>query len=575
MRLLKLFLLFSIFTTPVLAKELAPIWQAQKRLSTDKRAWVTIAIEDGWANGKFESETVRAPLKNGNVDLEFSKGKFKGLYDEKLQTLHGHWVQPPTGRFINTPFATPITFKNTAHGFIGDVEILQESLTLYMLLGEKDEKGIKVKFINPELNGGRFFKFARLQIDGDKAVLLAQMRWQDKPGPLAKGSYNAKDQRIILNSDFFFGDMVFQAAGDDSDYWPQSKGAMYQYQSPAKYDDDWQVSNAKEQGVDTKKLTALVQSINDNPPTDATMGAVHAVLVARHGKLVLEEYFNGHDRHSLHDTRSASKSLTGTLVGMAQYAGVPISLNDGLYQVMSKRYKGLPVDELKLQITLKDVLTMSTGLDCDDRSQNSPGQEDTMQNQSEQPDWFRYMLDLKMVAKPGSKAAYCSGGINLAGGMLTQKANMWMPLVVDKFFARPLGIKRYHINLMADGSNAYSGGGLRITARDFLKLGQLMMDSGQWQGKQLISKDYVKQALTPIQQMSEQGYGLGWWRKTYRVDGKEKTVFYAGGNGGQQIIGDPDTGLLAVFFGGAYSTKGTYYARDVLTPQYLLNSVTD
>ncbi len=558
--------------------ELAPLWQAIRSFDQTIQGPIVVNIRKGNVSGFIGDHQTNATLKDSRFILDFGVkvGRFHGELSGDGNQLEGHWVQGPTGQFLFTPYATPIRFKKQPHGFVGKVEPLHDRMTLYMLLGEQTEQGYQIQFINPESNRGRFFKAAALKIEGDKAILFGQLRWHKKPQVLATGGFDKQNATISLYMPIFGGSYDFTVADKDSHYWPKAPDVQYRYRQPnitTVGTGQWLVSNAKSEGVDESKLTKLVQSIIDNPPKHPNDGAVHAVLVARNGKLILEEYFNGIDSHTLHDTRSASKSLTGTLVGMAQHAGVPIKLEDRLYQSMSVNYPNLTSEGLKAAITLQDVLSMSTGLDCDDNNSDSPGNEDTMQSQQAQPDWFRYMLDLEMVGKPGATTAYCSGGISLAGGMLAQKAGMWLPSIIERYFAKPLGIKTYHVNLMANGKEAYSGGGMRLRARDFLKLGQLMLDNGRWQGKQLIDPDYAKLAVSPLKGMFGQKYGLGWWLKDFEVDGKTKTVFYAGGNGGQQIIADPQTGLVAVFFGGAYSTKGTYYARDTLTPRYLLNAV--
>ena len=549
------------------------VWQAKRNYDEAVQGVLSIRIDKGRVTGNIANLKAKAKIDNNRFTLDFGegKGRFEGHWSGKQLT--GHWVQPKSRKYVFASYASPVRFTRNGKVFQGKVDVLQDTVTLYMVVSDKTDDGWPVNIINPEHNAGRFFTKAKLMEKDGVVTLVGQLRWQDSEQTHATGQFDEQNQHLALHIPLYGGSYDFAKADETSQYWPLGATKTYQYRMPEVTDKDWPVRHASQLGMKTEQLAALVQSIIDNPPTQANQGAVHAVLVARKGKLVLEEYFNGYTRHSLHDTRSASKSLTGSLVGMAQQAGVDIQLTDELYPVMAKRYPDLDYSKAQRAINLEHVLSMSTGLDCDDNDQNSPGQEDKMQQQSDQPDWFRYMLDLKQVAKPGEKAAYCSGGISLAGGMLAQKAGFWLPEVFERYFAKPLGVKHYRMNLMANGEEGYSGGGLRITARDFLKLGQLMLDGGKWQGKQLISDEYAKKAVAPITQMFGQQYGLGWWRKSFDINGESVEVIYAGGNGGQQIVLEPKSGLAILFFGGAYSTKGTFYARDTLTPKYLLQGL--
>lgn len=555
--------------------ELAEIWEASRIFSQPVNGPLSIQILNGRADGYIANLRAHAVIKKGWFTLDFGSknGRFKGKVANNKKQLEGHWIQPASGNRVFVPYATPVRFNLRGGTFEGYVEALENRMTQYLILGEKSENGRKVTFINPEQNRGRLLKTALLKIENDNAIIMGQLRWQKEMQEFATGRFDKENQVLSLYIPFLGGSYDFKPAGKNSTYWAKGKDNHYRYRQPDSVEGDWPTSTPEDVGVSREKLTALVQQIIDKPIVDTAQGSVHAVLVAREGKLILEEYFSGFDRTSLHDTRSASKSLTGSLIGLAQQAGVPVKLEDRLYSVLTDRYPELQQTGLKSRINLQHVLSMSTGLDCNDNDDESPGNEDRMQNQQQENDWFRYLLKLDAINEPGTKPAYCSAGINMAGAMLAEKSGEWLPTNIEKYFAKPLGIDRYHINMMPGGNEAYSGGGIRLRARDFMKLGQLMLDNGQWQGKQLIASKYVAEALSPLKTMFGQQYGLGWWQKSYEVDGKQRNVFYAGGNGGQQIIVDIESGLLIVFYGGAYSTRGSYYARDELTPQYLLNAV--
>ena len=193
-----------------------------------------------------------------------------------------------------------------------------------------------------------------------------------------------------------------------------------------------------------------------------------------------------------------------------------------------------------------------------------------MQNQEEQPDWHQYTLDLEMIHEPGSRAAYCSASPNLAGGMLSKATGEWLPEFYRKHFAEPLETGLYHMNLTPTGEG-YGGGGLYIRPRDFLKLGQLYLDDGVWNGKRLLDPGWAAAATTPYNTIWKEGYGYGWWIFSYPYNGREVKAYYAGGNGGQYVIFIPELELNIVGFAGNYNQRVMHklkyeYVRDYVLP---------
>jgi len=219
---------------------------------------------------------------------------------------------------------------------------------------------------------------------------------------------------------------------------------------------------------------------------------------------------------------------------------------------------------------------MRPGLSCDDNDGDSPGNEMNMQGQAAQPNWRRYTLDLPMVRAPGDRAIYCSASINLALATLQSVTGEWLPDIFAKGIAEPLGIEHYHFNL-TPAENGYMGGGVRLVSRDQLKLGQVMVDGGRWNGARVLSEAWVADSVAAHASINEpDDYGYGWWRTELEnpATGKRHRVFYASGNGGQLIIGVPDLELVVQFSAGNYGNFPVWirFLRD-LVPQYVLPAV--
>ena len=216
-------------------------------------------------------------------------------------------------------------------------------------------------------------------------------------------------------------------------------------------------------------------------------------------------------------------------------------------------------------MTLRHLVTMSPGFDCDDDDyEGSPGNEDRMQSQSEQPDWYRYTLDLPMRAEPGSADIYCTAGINLLGGAISKATSRSLPRFFHEQIAEPLQMGHYHMNL-SPMERGYLGGGIRLRPRDFMKLGQLYLDGGGWNGHRVVSADWVRASAAAQSSLYSEGdYGFGWWRRDFRGGDRIIPTYQAAGNGGQMLFVVPELDLVVMFNAGNYSdgrTRGAFRDR--------------
>jgi CubicO group peptidase (beta-lactamase class C family) len=224
---------------------------------------------------------------------------------------------------------------------------------------------------------------------------------------------------------------------------------------------------------------------------------------------------------------------------------------------------------------------MTSGFACDDNNDASPGNEDNMQSQSAQPDWYKYTLDLPMAAEPGGKhAVYCSADLNLVGGVVAQATHFWLPEFFDHYLARPLQFGTYHMNLMPTGE-AYMGGGLYVRPRDELKIGQLYLAGGIWNGTRIVSENWVERSTTANSTFDPQTnydapheYGFGWHVNYLHSDNRVFRAYSAGGNGGQIVMVIPDLDLVVGINGGSYGEFMKWYRWGLqLVPQYIIPAV--
>jgi len=269
----------------------------------------------------------------------------------------------------------------------------------------------------------------------------------------------------------------------------------WSYREPVPDGDGWRAASLQAEGLNEAPIAELIHRILGADPTSTSL-KIQSLLIARHGHLALEEYFYGFDQDRVHDMRSAGKAFAPVLAGIAKDQGATLTPQAPIYPLFTQYSSFANPDPRKQNIKLRDIMTMTAGNACDDNDDDSPGNEDKMQSDDKQKDWYKYSLDLPMLKDPGGEdAVYCSGDLNLVGGAVAAATHRWLPEFFEKELARPLQFGRYYLNLMPDGQ-AYMGGGAYLRPRDQLKLGQLYLDGGLWNGKRIVSQEWVRESTS-------------------------------------------------------------------------------
>lgn len=275
---------------------------------------------------------------------------------------------------------------------------------------------------------------------------------------------------------------------------------------------------------------------------------LHSMLVVRGGVLVFEEYYNGYGRANPHDIRSATKSITSLLTGIAIERGV---LTDVDSPVMNYFRAAYPEVQNKEDILIRHLLTMRSGLDCDDSDMSTQGQEDRMYLSH---DWVGYFLSLSVSFAPGETTRYCTGGVVALGEAIAQGSGQDIAELADEVLFSPLGIENYRWARFDDGRKVDTGGHLMLTPQAMAKLGMLLLQRGDWNGQQLVSEEWIEQSTRPYTEIRGVPYGYLWWSDTARFGEKAVEVIFASGNGGQTIFVVPEFDLVAVFTAGYYNS---------------------
>lgn len=308
---------------------------------------------------------------------------------------------------------------------------------------------------------------------------------------------------------------------------------------------------------------------------------IGSVLVARNGKLVFESYVDG-DASNLRDTRSATKTITGALIGIAIQEKKLSGVNARVLELLPERARKIQnPDPRKDKITVEDFLTMSSPLECDDWNDSSRGNEERMYLIE---DWAQFILDLPIRGrmqlgehpdppKYGRYFSYCTGGVFVLSEVVEKVTAMRTDRYAQEKLFGPLGI--------TDAAWVYSplqvpqtGGGLRLASRDLVKIAELYRNGGLWQGKRLLDEGWVRISTQPHAQIDDQTeYGYLWWLKSFKSAGKEYSSYFMSGNGGNKIAVIPALDMSVVITSTNYNTRGMHEQTEKLLTDYILAAV--
>lgn len=337
----------------------------------------------------------------------------------------------------------------------------------------------------------------------------------------------------------------------------------YEYSQPKELEDGWKTNNLKSQNVDTTLIYKLFTQIKNKE------NKVHSVLLVKNGQLIIEEYFKGHSAQKPHDLRSTTKSVRAILMGIAIDKGFVKDVDDPISKYLKSPVPNKNLDERKEKITIKHLLTMSSGLDCNDWDKKSKGQEDKVYRKK---DWLQYTLNLPMVNEPGAVSNYCSMGAILVAEIISQASGMTIDKFAENYLFRPLGIANVNWGHTSDKKIIPSGKRLYMTSRDMAKIGQLILNKGTWNEKQIVSEKWVKEATTPKTKITGIEYGYLWWNIPFMIHNKMVVSKTATGNGGQYIMVIPESDIVAIFTGGAYNSQEDKLAfaimKDIFLPTF-------
>jgi len=307
---------------------------------------------------------------------------------------------------------------------------------------------------------------------------------------------------------------------------PELKPSYSGFEPHGSYD-EWALSTPEAEGFDPARLEAVYERLysEDLYPT------MRSLLIVRHGKLVAEGYSRDpRDGDRIHAVQSVTKSITSLLVGIAAGEGLLPSVDTALFDLMPEYFDD---DPGKRSITLRDALTMRTGLEFDNEEDTGPFLYSSGSS-------VRNVLRRRLISEPGTSFYYHDANPQLVSGIIEKVTGVSPEAYADEHLFGPLGIREYRWEKHGDGLS-FGAFGLWLRPRDMAKIGQLMLQGGAWDGRQLVPADWIRESTRVY---ANGDYGLYWW-----VNDEEARVYRASGSGGQIIFVDEPNDLVIVLTG--------------------------
>jgi CubicO group peptidase (beta-lactamase class C family) len=377
-------------------------------------------------------------------------------------------------------------------------------------------------------------------------------------------------QNITMMKPLLFISLIILSTHCEKDY-----SQKFPYQPPQDIQDGLQVGHLQQVQMDENMISHAVGRISNGK-----YGEIHSMLLYKDNMLVFEDYFEGHqyqwdapghygeyiswDRETAHCIQSDTKSITSLCIGIAIDKGYIESVHQSIFDYLpDHQYLRTPQKE---KITIEHVLTMTSGLEWREWGVSLASIENDQIGI-----WFwedgpmDYTLSRELVAEPGTRFNYSGGDIQILVEILRNATGMTLEEFSGTYLFEPLGIDSYDWWLIFPSGEIQGAGGLKLTPRDMVKIGAMMLNHGLWDDKRIVSEKWISKSKTPYaenngikvpgEDLGRLGYGYTWWTKSFACEGRDMGMYLALGWGGQKIMVLPDLDMIVVFTGANYNSN--------------------
>ncbi|MCU7615981.1 beta-lactamase family protein [Chryseobacterium sp. PBS4-4] len=370
--------------------------------------------------------------------------------------------------------------------------------------------------------------------------------------------------KIDENDESKVGNIIAQGQVELVVKTPKATAEQIEIQS-IKTDSDWEISDFK---LDKKKIEELNKEI-----AIYNLKEITSLVVIKNEKLLLEEYFNGADRNTLHDPRSAGKSFASTLMGIAikdDYIKDENQTLDQFYNLKSFENYDIKKDQVKI----KDLLTMSSAFNGSDAHSESPGNEENMYPTD---NWVKFTLDLPIDQSKtnGGKWDYFTAGTIVLGDIIDKNVPNGLEKYADEKLFKPLNITKYQWQYTPQNI-ANTAGSLQMRSLDYAKYAQLYKNNGVWNGKQILPKEWIQKTFThqiQIPDRNNEFYSYLFWNKSFEYKGKNYETYYCSGNGGNQFVIFKDLPIVIIITSKAYNKPYGHAQAEKIVKDFILPAI--
>lgn len=314
------------------------------------------------------------------------------------------------------------------------------------------------------------------------------------------------------------------------------------------------------------------EALNDAMEAE-TFKEITSVIVAREGTILSEQYWGEGGPASMNDTRSAMKSLTAMAIGAAIDDGHIKSIGQPAFAFFNDDKPFRFQTALKESVTIRDLLTMSSALDCNDNVWESPGNEEHMYPARR---WLYFVLDMPTKDDYARDEngygpfSYCTAGSFFLGQIIERAATKPVDAYIEQRLLKPLDVKKVNWD-RSPSSEVMTGGGAELTSRDLLKLGELVLNDGVYEGARILPASWIAEMTSVhVKANEEQDYGYQWWRRDFACGDETVSGWYMAGNGGNKIAVFKDLDLTVVVTARLYGTSGMHQQSTDIIEDYIL-----
>jgi len=373
-----------------------------------------------------------------------------------------------------------------------------------------------------------------IRIEGDSLFFV----FENQP---FRGKINPDKKRITGSTNTLRVSFYYDADATMLEQQNSTNVTPYRYNEPEVRKDGLTCSGLDHAQINISQIEELTSKIISGAYND-----IHSLLILKDNQLVYEKYFpekifSGYPdsfyRDNYHRTFSVTKAVVSALTGIAIDMKYIESANDPVFKYFPGYTQYINGNKNELQI--RHLLTHTVGLQWDEDG-------DDMSLMGSSKDRIRFFLERPLVHQPGELFSYCSGGLNILGEIIEQQSGMRLDQFAYETLFAPLGISDYRWKIEPDGK-LQMGSGLCLRSRDMAKIGLLFLNNGKWNGKQVISKLWIKQSTEwSVNKKARNGMGYCWWQRDFKINDQIIHSYFAWGHGDQHIFIFPEMDMIVV-----------------------------